>query len=507
MGSGKRGRPEWIALAILLIALTSCDSGKSESFAIGLSRLDALLAVKASANLAGAFDRLYRNARTSDDWVSIAKRSLPAEAAGDAGRCAKTADRAIHAFKANETVAAVAAWLYLRDGRPADALGLFDSGLDRMVHTELWAEARLGLIVTKPVVDQAECSLLAKATGDASWYYSAALLALRNSDRFAAQEWLKLSLQGGFQPDLTVLWDAGMDAELLGSLSADSSPGDLALAADAAWIAGDRNRAIGLWRSSSARSSSSWQTEAALASLAASDSARMAAASDLVTRHGSSADALRFAAALFLGEGSIEEAQGLTPRLLKSGVALPEALGLEIEARGEPEGWFAAQATRLAEKYPEVPAAREFALRVLLAHGLWDEYLVVHDGASAKDRADSGWWFWDFSAAVLRGEFEDAASLAAAHAASPDAAQGAAGAFAEGMAASLRGDAATAEDSFRAALTLAADGRERAASLKELGRLEKAAGHTAAAAAAWAEAVQADPGDAEAKVLAASIGN
>ncbi|HUX37357.1 MAG TPA: hypothetical protein VMV44_05590 [Rectinemataceae bacterium] len=503
MGSGKRRRPEALVLLVLAAALLSaCGTAGGDSFQANLARLDAALSARDFRVAAGTFDGLYREARDSGNWLSLAKRSLAAEGIGDKARATKTAEASLRAFAQNPNVASVAAWLYIRDGRADRALALFPLPLDPGKYLDLWAEARLRLLISRPVADQESCRLLADATGDPSWYLEAALLAMRKGDSFSAQAWLRKGMAGGLHPPASLLWDAGLNRELADSVGPDSPPGDLVLAAGASWLVGDREKALALWQRAKSGGNDSWKVDAATASLLPSGDGALAAARALAARYKSEPEALRYAAAILLREGRPDEALALVPGLEKGSQFLPEALGIELGSAKEGEGRFIARAIRLAEEHRGMAEAREFALRVLLAHGRWDEYLVVYDGASEAERSDPRWWFWETAADLVRGDFSAASQVAEALGASPAGAGGPEGAFAQGLVDSLRGREGEAEERFKAALDLSSEPSQRAAALKEIGRLEESAGRHERAMAAWSAAVAADPDDAEARILA-----
>lgn len=520
MGSGKPKRAETrglggqqlaasgliFACACAFAFLVSCAGKDASSFLVALSQVDAIIDQGQGAEgLAKGFDRLYKLARDSTEWMSIAKRSLRAEALGDRGRGAATAETSLRAFPANEEIAAAAGWLFLRDGQGERAFKLFPSPLRPESHLDLWAEARLSIRGAHPIVDQEDCRKLAVASGDPSWYIDAALLAMRSGNRFAAQAWLRKAIGEGQSPAISVLWDAGMTGEILDSLGPNPSPNDAVLGADAAWLEGDKSRALTLWNGARmGGSGSSWRTEAAIAVLQPTGETAVASARALAEGNASEPEALRYAAAILLREGESAEAAALAPALERKSILLPEALGLEFDSRRQGEGRFIARSIRLAEEHRDDPRAREFALRVLLAHGRWDEYLVIHDGASPTDRADLRWWFWAMTADILRGDYADADSKAR-DGASNYREDGPEAAFAQGLSASLVGNDAAAQSLFGTALTLSLNGHQRAAALKELGRLAARAGKKADAIAAFNAAETADPGDVEARVLASSM--
>lgn len=503
MESGKRRRPEALVLLALAAALVfSCGAPGGASFGTKLALLDASLSDRDFRAAARGFGELYGLARDSGNWLSLAKRSLPAEGIGDKDRATKTAEASLRAFAQNPGIASVAAWLFLRDGRADRAFALFPFPLDPEKHLDLWAEARLELLASRPVAEEESCRLLAEATGEPSWYLEAALLAMRRGDAFSAQAWLGKAISGGLRPPPALLWDAGLNRELADSVGPASSPEDLALAAGAAWLIGDGERALDYWRAAKAGGKLSWKADAAMAALLPPGEGALAAARTLAARYRNEAEALRYAAAILLREGQGAEAAALAPSLEKGSHFLPEALGVELSSTKEGEGRFIARVIRLAEEHRGLAEAREFTLRVLLAHGRWDEYLVVYDGATESDRRDPHWWFWEVAAELLRGDLAAASRVAEAHGPSPRDAEGPEGAFALGLVDSLQGR--KAEERFWAALDLSREPAQRAASLKEIGRLEEAAGRHDRAMEAWSAAVLADPDDAEARILASS---
>jgi tetratricopeptide (TPR) repeat protein len=349
--------------------------------------------------------------------------------------------------------------------------------------------------------DQGSLSRLARATGDSSWYVDAALAAMRNGDRFSAAAWIRLALGGGGSLPDELLWDAGMAKELSKRIGNDADAGRLLLGGDAAWVSGDLALATKRWRQVlQLDPEGAWTAMANLSLVDDSADARLASAHRLAARFPSEPEALRYAAALMVGSGKIEEAMSLLPSLRKGQSSLAELLAIELDGRSGPEDRLVARVLRYAEARAGDPIAGMGAMRLLLERGRFEDFLILYDGAEVRGEDYPARSFFKMMAHVLRGEFEEARELAAG---APGTGDGLSASFAQGLTSLLSGRTAESLDAFDAARRLAASPRERSRVYKEIGRAQLALGRADLARVAWRSAADADPSDGEAVLLGA----
>jgi len=512
MGSGKRrapaegrgGLPFRGLLALAALLLVACSAG---DFPTGLSELDSLLSTQAPPKkLSAAFSRLYGRASSASDWISLAKRSPASEELGDGGRNLTTASRVVKALPASEPAGRSAAWLFLRAGAPRKALALFGGSLDPEAHPGLWAEAVLavGSGEGPGLLGQSGLARLAKATGDASWYEEAALLALKAGDRFSAEAWLKHAIDRGREPDPLLLWDAGLFGPLVDQVMKSSRPDLLALGGDAAWRAGEPAKAAALWkRAYEGEMDPTWMLRVDLALLAPRGQARVAAARSLAASAAGQPEARRYAALLLVDEGLGGEASRLLSRPGIDGAPLPAALALELGGGQGAEDRLVASFLRLGETWSGSGAAAAVVQRLLLQRGRYEEFLQLHAETSGKGLVLPDAWFYAMMAKTLQGSFDEARALAEAEGGKPGAGgEGPVGAYSQALLLAQGGETAAALKRCQAALLLALTARERSTILKEIGALEAAQGSSPRALAAYRAALAADPSDGEALVLA-----
>ncbi|MEI6875203.1 MAG: hypothetical protein WCL50_08755 [Spirochaetota bacterium] len=493
-----------------LLSLSSCAVGSGD-FRSGLAKLDGILlrSPAVAKDIAPEFSFLYSLARSVSDWLSIAKRCRAAEALGDSGRSRVTMEKALRTYPSSEVLLEVAAWLHLREAHPESVLALYSGKIDVDAHPSLWAEAVLALLSSGKVaqdLDPSGYARLAETSGDLSWYTDAALAAMRTGDRFAASAWLRAAMREGAIPPLDLLWDGGLFKELTFLIGRNPEPALLPLGGDAAWASGDTATAALFWRRAlRANPELSWKVEAALAAIGPRGEAALASARRISSRHPDEPMAQRFAAALMVREARPREATALVPLLKREDSPLPSLLALELEAGNGSEDRLAAEAIRLCESFADSAVIRAGTMRILLERGRYEDFIVILDEAEAIGLAGPDSWFYSMLARLLRGEENEAKAIASREAAAPRGRRSASpsfGAFAEGILLSSEGALPEARERYQAALNLAESPRERAAILKETGRLELALGDEKKARMLWKAAAEADPGDAEAVLLA-----
>jgi tetratricopeptide (TPR) repeat protein len=518
-------------LAAMILA--SCgpfsERQRASAFTSSLSAIDALLGAPPGPARDRAFAKASSLARASSDWLSILKRARRADSGGSVGLYAKTADRARKAFPGSEPLAAAAAHAYLRGGRPAEALALFRGSLSPDTRSGLWTEAFLasreaetggpagGPPAGLPPATASDYGRYAQFSGDARAYLGAAATVFSDggaeggvhpSERqLAARAWLERALAGGAHAPFGLLWDCGLFEVLASAPDLGSGAAELALAGDAAWMAGDAPLATRRWeRSISLAPRLSWKPYVKLALMAgrgeASSSywARLKAAFLLGPPSRQRDGALEAYAAHLARQGGEAEALAL---LKGSAAGSPERSGslemleASIRGRSQPEGRFAVELESLAASRPGDPLVLGAVLRALFLRASYGELSIVRE-AAARGRVPLAYgWFYDAALLAARGDLPaaSAAVLAAGGTA------GAAGDFALGSLYAAMGRPRDAAAAYARAAGSTSPGPERCAAYKGLGRALGEAGDSGGAALAFKQAAAADPADVEASIL------
>jgi tetratricopeptide (TPR) repeat protein len=512
----------WLLALLAALALSSCGAAmekrRAEAFGASLAQLDFLLAAQSLPKLEAAFAKAYSLARGSGEWLSLLKRGRSAEAAGEGGRYASTADRARKALPKSEAVAASAAHAYLRSGRSVEALALFGGALSPSARPSLWAEAFIlsaqastsGQASSAPVPRSEDYGRLAEITGDARVLLGAAVISLAAGDKVAAASWLRKGLVAGAEPSPALLWDAGLYEELASLPDGAAGAEGLATMGDAAWAVGDPDLAKRRWGSSVSLSPRrSWKPYADLALASGRETeaeasywARLKAAFLSAPASSARDEALAAYVAYLAREGRDAEAlaalKGSSPApggAVAGSLALMAAI---IEGRALSEGRYVAELERLAAERPDDTRIMGAVLRELLARGLFEEVEVLERSAARRGlRLEYGWFF---EAAVLAARGDSAAAYAAIAGAGRDA--GTAGTYALGGLLADMGKHAEAATAYSRAASAASSGRERCAAYKALGRELGDTGDARGASLAYRAAAAADPADAEAAALA-----
>ncbi|MEI6387528.1 MAG: hypothetical protein WCQ50_12885 [Spirochaetota bacterium] len=499
----RAGIPALLFVAALSVMACS-NAGEAGGISEGLLELDARLAAggKDGKARASVFNVLYSRARGAEDWLSLAKRAQAAEAQGDTGRMLQTADRMRKAYPANENLALVAAWLYLRDDQPGKALAMFPKVLDPGVHADLWAEAVMKLGRDSWGTDESVTAKLAVISDDPAWYYEAGLRAMAMGRVADASAWLGKADEAGFHAPIEVLWDALRPADVLAALGRDPPGKRLQLAGDAAWISGRRDLAVEYWkRAIPAGPDSAWKRDAALAATAPDAESAIDRARALVRAHSDFPTARRYAAAIFLREGRMDLAAPELAVLAASTEPLGLLMALEFNHLGLVEDRSAAAAIRLVEAHADTGLALDGALRYLILYGKYEDFLVLEAEAERMKRTSPDAWFRRMMARVLAGDFA-AARQEVVQVVPGNGAASLSLAYATGLLSELANSPSEAGPAYEAALVLARSPAERCGVLKQIGRFEAAMGNQARAKAAWNAAVEADPEDPEARILA-----
>lgn len=543
MGFGRRwsaSKPGTACLPLFLLLslfLSSC-APRPSSFAEARQTLDSRLAKAApSRSRDRAFSDAIRLAKTSTDWLSLLRRAELSERIGpsDPGRGARVAEAAAAALPSSAEVRAACVHAYLRS-RPvsagaatadaataAKALALFGPVLKPEARPGLWAEAFLAACRAGEGPDAGGGSgwrkpeyfgLLARTVGEPLFYVDAAALSLASGDRFAGRSYLELALKGGVLPPDELLWSAGLYAELARRDDAISSPARLRLLGDSAYLSGSPALARERWlRAIEAEPSGSWKTYASLAALSAGPESaayyeRMRAAfpespgalavyASHLAREGEAAKALAL-----LDEGLAEKpSKAGTPKAPKPAeeLSLAQRARLAIGARVWPEERLVAQSLGAIESRPEDGRLLSLVLESLLERKRYEDFLALEKRVEKSGKSYPEDWYFEASALLLEGRLDDAARLLEERA---PRGEGSAVYFALGRVHALRRDWDKAAAAYSGALASSRGGGERCAALKGLGQAKEASGDAAGARLLYLAALEADPGDVEAGLLA-----
>lgn len=558
MGFGRRwsaSKPRAACLfpsLLLSLFLCSCAPGPS-SFTEARQTLDTCLAKAApSRSRDRAFSDASRLAKTSTDWLSLLRRAELSERIGpsDSGRAAKVADAAASALPASADIRAACVHAYLRS-RPAaakadaaedeaakalaaakaanaaKALALFGPVLKPEARPGLWAEAflatyRAGEAGGSDWKRPEYFGLLARRLGEPLFYVDAAALSLASGDRFAGRSWLELAKKGGAVPPDELLWSAGLYAELARREDAASSPGRLRLLGDAAYLSGSPDLARARWlRALEAGPSGSWKTYASLAALSSGPESaayceRMRAAfpespgalavyAGRLAREGEASKALAL-----LDEGLAEKqpkaGSSKAPKPASAAASAPsEELSLAVRtrlvvgARVWPEERLVAQSLGAIESRPEDGKLLSLVLGSLLERKRYEDFLALEKRVEKSGKSYPEDWYYEASALLLEGRLADATRLLEER--GPRGA-GSPLSFALGRVYALGREWDKAAAAYSSALASARSGGERCAALKGLGQAREGSGDAPGARLLYLAALEADPGDVEAGLLA-----
>lgn len=563
MGFGRRWstcklKTSGSALCLLLSLLFySCAFGPS-NFVEARQTLDSRLAKAAPIRSRDkAFSDAMRLAKTSSEWLSLLKRAELSERiapekgspAPDFGRQAKVAAAAATAMPASANIRAACVRAYLRS-RPADvataaqALALFGPILKPEARPGLWAEAFLAVYrggegrqpKLGPEWEKPEYfGLLARIVGDPLYYVDAAALSLAAGDRFAASSWLGLALKEGAVPPDELLWSAGLYEELAGRDDSDASPSRLRLLGDAASLSGRPEAARKRWlRALEVDPMGSWKTYASLAALSP-EPENGAYYERMRATFPESLGALAVYASYLARKGKAQGGlslldAGLAEVVLKSGgagsgarksaastaastaVVSPSPLSdeelsyaqrarLVIGARVWPEERLVAQSLSAVESRPEDGKLLSLVLESLLERKRYEDFIALEKRKEKSGRAYPEDWYYESAALLLEGKRGEAAALLEERGQRDG---GPAASFALGRVYSLQREWTKASGAYSRALASARDGAERCAALKGLGRAKEGSGDAAGARHLYLAALEADPSDIEAGLLAKS---
>ena len=506
-------------LALCWLALSACSPEARESrFAASLGSIDAALAVGRPAG--PAFASAAGNAVSGADWLSLIKRALRAETAGEKGIAASIARKALAGAPGSDAAAFGAAYAFLRTGHPASALALFPSRLSRQDYPRLWAEAfvetaRRGNPPASEL-DAASLGALGSIAGEPRLFISAAVSALAAGDETSAQAWLGRAVAGGAVPDTALMWDCGLYRALAARSDAGADPEDLCIMGDASWQVGDFAAAQERWqRAISLNPRVSWKAYLKLALLAgtgtelqASYFARLRAAFVDLPQARADPEAVTAYAAYLARSG--HRSRALTMLGPYSQNTEAGALDLTIKGSSWPEDRFVAAAESFAAARPQSGRALGYALRVLFERGRFADMAVLYATGQARKLDYPYRWYYGAAVDAAYGRFDASSSALEAQLASsgPTEAPSAEALYADFALGTLElrsGDAGKAVEYFSRSRDAASDGKTRCAILKELGRAQSATGDREAALASWREALRADPRDPEAALLAKGL--
>jgi tetratricopeptide (TPR) repeat protein len=504
-----------LALVLCSLFFLSCSTSARESrFAAALEQIDAALAVGRSA--VGAFSRAASNASSGADWLSLLARALRAQAAGDRGRAADIARKALAGAPGSEAAAYGAAYAFLRSGYPAQALALFPSRLSRSTRPELWAESIVETARQGPLpasaLDADALGSLGTITGDPRLFVSAAVQSLAEQDAAGAKMWLRRAIERGVVPDAALMWDCGLYEELSARSDALSGPEELCIMGDAAWQTGDFAAARERWeRALSLNPRVSWKAYVKLALLAgtgtelqASYFARLRASFIDLPQARADPEAVTAYAAYLVRAGHSERA--LTMLRPYSQNADAGALALTIEGMSWPEDRLVTAAENFAAARPQSGRALGFVMRILFERGRFADMAVLYKAGQARGLAYPYRWYYGAAIQAARGRFSDSAAMLEARDTRAQASDIEPYAdFALGTLDLRSNVSEKAIDYLSRARDAAPDGKSRCAILKELGRAYLAAGDREKALASWREALRSNPRDPEAALLSRGL--
>jgi tetratricopeptide (TPR) repeat protein len=425
----------------------------------------------------------------------------------------------LRAFPKSDPIAAASAHAYLRNGHPRKALALFGVAMSAEARPSLWAEAFLSSMAAPGFAAKAsDYGRLADISGDPRPFLGATLSSLAEGDKPAAEAWLEKALSGGASVPPELLWDCGLYEILANRSDAASGSAEIALMGDAAWMSGDVELAKRRWtRSIALGPKASWKPYANLALLSRprSDQAssyweRMRSAFLAAPPSPEREGALGSYAAHLAREGKDAEAlavlKGGIPPLSDASGKL-SVLALAINGRSMPEGRYAAQLERLAALRPGDPAVMGAALKALSIRGMYGEVAVLREGAARRKLPLEYGWYYEAEVLAAWGDYGGAvAAIQKGIGISERFTDGAEeGAFALGGLFAAMGDPVKSAAEYSRAVAAARNGQAKCAALKALGRELGATGDKAGAERAYRDALAADPGDAEAALLARSV--
>jgi tetratricopeptide (TPR) repeat protein len=503
--------------AALLVSCGVLEKHRVVIFSNSLATLDSALAsytgkgadARGPTRLNSAFAHSYRWAMRDSEWLSLLKRARVAQAEGETGRYASTADRAVKAFPKSEPLLAAAVHAYLRSGDPQKALNLFGPAMSPEARPYLWAEAFISSNRTGTTTKTlpADYDRLAGITGDPRAYLGAATMSLASGDKVAGAAWLAKGLAAGVVASPDLLWDCGLYDRLASMSDSASGSAELAILGDAAWKTGDIELAKSRWiRSLALAPVRSWKPYADLA-LISSDSeaagsywARMKAAFLSAAPSAEREGALAAFAAQLARQGRNREAlallKGEGPAKTLSGKLA--VLDVTIRGRSMPEARFASELENLAARRPEDTEVIEAVFRALSRRGMYGEVAVLEAGASRRGLRFRNDWYYEAEILTARGDYSGAAAEIRGNAgamAEPE------GEYALGSLYAATGDAVKSAEAYSKAATLARRPAARCASLKAYGRELGATGDERGEVAAYRAALAADPLDHEAALL------
>jgi hypothetical protein len=494
---------------------------RKPAFFAALSTFDASLAANKLPSARVAFNNACRYADGTDAWLSILKRARALDLLGEGGLYLKTAELALRKEPRSEPIAAAAAHAYLRNGKTEEAAALFtDQGskskatkktavLSPAERPTLWAEAFLCSSAAKDATTRDYASI-AEIVDEGTPYLGAVVLSLAAHDLVAAKYWIKRALDSGATAPLPILWDCGLYTEIITSHQSSTRSDELAVLGDAAWKLGKIELARDYWSSSLAcEPLRSWKCYAALAltsdnqEQADSYWERMRAAFLAGPRSPVRDAALRAYVVHLAAEGKDAEALRYLEGVDAAASASLHVLKTALRAKTQPEGRALAEFAALDQFMPNESEVIGARLWLLAERGRTEELIQAYESAKKRGVQPNYGWFYEAWCLSARGMISQAAEVLLREGGDES---GPAAAFALGTIRTEQSRVTEAAELFQKAASLSADGKTRAVALKAKGRALQAAGDQSAAAAAYRAAALADSTDAEAAVLARSLG-
>lgn len=416
-----------LCLAAASAFLSSCRKAE-HSFQLLLARLDA----QPGTYDEKAFAAAASMAESTIDRLRLLKRARR----HGASAASAVASLILDGGPVSEPVAFAASCLFLDAGLPLRTLALFSSDLSAADRPALFAQAwiaarRQGLL---PPVAMDSLVAAADGLGQPDFLVDGALVAMAGGDVASAAALLTDAVGKGGQPPLRLLWDSGVWDALAERAPRPGDPSELNLSADAALLAGQRARAVGLYLELIGDYPEfSYKPYAALARLSGSERPGSTPLEDYALPFGSAWTRAESAPSGPAGSGFMERMASLFPanedavlerawyRLsagdpdgadsILKGFAVDSdalsALSLATLSASSPDRAKAA-AMLLAAERPGSAAVLEAALACLVSLGSWKEFLTLERSAP-KDLPRS--WFWEAAALALKGDAKAAADV------------------------------------------------------------------------------------------------
>jgi hypothetical protein len=384
----------------------------------------------------------------------------------------------------------------------------------------LWAEAFLSSMSAPGFTAKAsDYGRLADISGDPRPFLGAALSSLAEGDKPAAEAWLEKALSGGASVPPELLWDCGLYEILANRSDAASGSAEIALMGDAAWMSGDVELAKRRWtRSIALGPKASWKPYANLALLSRPRSElKPRAIGRGCARPSSPRHPLPREREPWLVRAHTLPARGRMPRRSRySRAACRPSPALQGKAVGLgpryqaavpcPKAAMRPSSSASPRCVPNDPMVMGAALKALSIRGMYGEVAVLREGAARRKLPLEYGWYYEAEVLAARGDYAERSAIRDRN--TPSASRRAEeGAFALGGLFAAMGDhVKSAAEYSRAPSRRRGTARPNAPPSKRSGaNWARLADKARSRTGLYRDALAADPGDAEAALLARSV--